>query len=124
MDAGTAIGITARDLSRLSSRDFKQYVAEFLKPKLKEKVNKISLVYPYALNCKIEEKIEDQHKVYRYTVFLNNMGTIAHVLDAENPDAIIRVTFKPSLKFLSKKRQLMIIYHKVKNIINVEEPKF
>lgn len=122
--ATNTIKLTSRELSNLPKTDFKKYVEEVLASKLTAKINKLSLRFPYALNCKFEEKVADQHKVYRYTVFINNAGTIAHILDANCEDALIRIRLNPSIKHLNKKRQMMVIYHRVKHIIDIDEPIF
>lgn len=111
--------MTAREIANLPLRDFTQYVDEFLKPKKSEKINKIAIKFPYALNCKFDEKLADRHRVYKYTVFINNAGTIAHVLTSDSDELIVRLKLSPSVKHLSIKRQKYIIWNKIKHIFDI-----
>lgn len=80
MQTQTFVGLNSRELANLSLNDFVLYAENVLRPKLTEKPNRISVRFPYALNCKFEEKLADRDRRCKYTVFVNNAGTIAHVL--------------------------------------------
>lgn len=111
------LNMTARELANLSKDEFKQYVYKYFQHKNDTKQSKLAIRFPYALNCPISEKEADCSKRCKYTVFLNNAGTIAHVLSSENDGMLIRLTFKPSIKHLSTKRQAVILYNRLKNIL-------
>lgn len=116
----TFIGINARELSNLSKEDFIKYTEIILKPTMKSRIRKLSIRFPYQLNCPHDDKLADRDKKYMYTLFINKLGTIGHLLSSESDDMLIRIRFKPSIRFLTNKRQLYIAWKKVSRLVDIE----
>lgn len=111
--------LSSKQLVKLSIKEFTRYATEVIKPHLKKRGVGLGFKFPYNLNCKLDEKIADCHPLYTWTAFINNAGNLCHIVNAEDPDMIIRIKFRYSIKHLSKLKKMIVIWVRVGNRIDI-----
>lgn len=112
--------LAVKKLIKMSIKEFVKYAEDVIQPHTKKRSSVgLGFKFPYNLNGKLAEKIADCHPVYKWTAFLNNAGNLCHVVNAEDPDMIIRVKFHYSIKHLSRMKQMISIWHRVGHQIDV-----
>ena len=114
--------ISMKDLMAMSIEEFTRYTEMVIQQTPKSNKTGISVRFPYALNCSIKDKIVDSNRDTKYTAFVNKTGLLCHIISPDDPDFLIRIRFRKSLKLLSKKKQLALIEARIKNKIKIEVP--
>lgn len=64
-------------------------------------LKRLTVKYPFDLRSSLNEKKEIAERNGNWTAFVNNRGTVAHVIHPEE-DWIIRLRFVPNLKNCSQ----------------------
>ena len=102
-------------LIEMSLEDFCKFVEdEIVKtPKVQ---NGISLEFPCDLRASIEEKMYRCSAYHKWTAFMNNAGTLCHVISAD-AEILVRIKFGYPVKHLSTNRMLENIKARIQNWI-------
>lgn len=107
---------TAKQLKEMQFDLFCKFVEETIETAPAPGRNGIALKFPVDLRDSLENKIKDCFPMSKWTAFLNNSGTLCHVVSPDS-EILIRVTFTYPIKHLAKNFQLEAIIGKVKNWI-------
>ena len=102
---------TLKQLQEMTIDQFKVFVEQNITKTTKK--NGIYLEFPYDLRASLEMKQKDCSVFHKWTAFLNNTGTLCHVVSAE-AEILIRVTFTYPIKHLSAQKQLEAITGKIR----------
>ena len=80
----------------------KRELAIFLEKELSKPPLRVglSVTFPYDLRASLEMKTKDCSAFHRWTAFLNNSGTLCHVI-SPNSGILIRLKFSYPIKHLS-----------------------
>lgn len=113
--------LTVKVLKAMTIAEFTQYAKEVIEPKFKNRSEGFGFRFPYALNCRMEEKMTDCSKQLRYTAFLNNSGRLCHIVSPDDSDFILRMRFHRSIKSYSEKKQRIAIWMKAHKWIDIGE---
>lgn len=74
--------------------------------------------FPTDLRSSMDEKISNASHKYMWTTYVNNAGTLAHVVCPES-DILVRLVFRYPVKHLSPKRMKEAVMIRVKRFIVV-----
>lgn len=100
-----------------SKREVAIYLEQSLSLPPKRAQTGISLTFPYDLRTSLDEKRYDASVFHLWTAFVNNTGTLCHVVSPES-GILIRLKFAYPLKCLSHEQMLghiiSRIYHYIK----------
>ena len=116
--------ISTKALMNMSIEDFTKYAEMVIQQIPKSNKTGISVKFPYTLNCSIKDKVIDCDRNTKYTAFINKTGLLCHVISPDDPDFLIRIRFRKSLKLLPKSKQLTLIEARVRDKIKIEVPMF
>lgn len=104
----------------MSNLEFLLFAKQVLAPSARPAPNRVglSLRFPYDLRASLEMKYQDANKSARWTAFMNNAGTLCHVVSPEG-EISIRVRFNYPVKHLSKQRMGELVLTRVGNYIKI-----
>lgn len=80
----------------------------------------IYVKFPCDLRMSLQQKQSDCHGLSRWTAFINNAGTLCHVV-AKETDIMIRITFQYPVKHLDKFKQRYLIFQQIKHWVNIDD---
>lgn len=111
--------LAVKKLIKMSTKEFAKYAADVIASHKPKRGVGLGWKFPYNLNCKLDEKLADCNKLFTWTAFINNAGNLVHCVNAEDPDMIIRVKFRYSIKHLSVKKKSIAIWYRVGHQIDI-----
>lgn len=106
-------------LKRMTLAQFTKYAEDVIQPSVNKRISGLALRFPYPLNTSSRNKQHDCSKVLAYTAFLNNSGTICHIVSADDPDFLFRIRFRSSIKHLSLKKQRIAVWMRAHHYVDV-----
>jgi hypothetical protein len=101
----------------MSKFEFLNFAKEVLKPKEPDAIGLV-IDFPYDLRRSLEMKTFDASQKARWTAFVNNAGTLAHVVCPE-ADILVRVKYGYPIKHLSSWQMTKAIMARVEDYIKV-----
>ena len=106
--------MNAKELSKLPFEQFVSYVEEVINEDAPNHKKGISLKFPFDLRSSMGMKVQECSPWTKWTAFLNNAGTLCHVISSD-AEILVRITFSYPIKHLSPGRQNEMITGKIKN---------
>lgn len=94
--------------------DFRKWAKTVIEESIKPLEHKLKLKFPYDLRASLDMKVFDADMHIRWTAFLNQAGTLCHVVNREY-EIIARVKFRYPINHMSR-------YNMVKTIMERVEP--
>lgn len=105
-----------KELAQMPFEEFLKFVEHTVTTEAPKNKQGISLTFPVDLRQSMKMKKEICSAWHKWTAFLNNAGTMCHVISPDG-DILARITFTYPIKHLSPAKQLEMIIGKVKNWI-------
>ena len=108
-----------KQVTLMSDKEFLEFAKEVLNPIVAAK-NPIGLVlsFPYDLRGSLEMKSFDSSPEARWTAFMNNAGTLCHVVCPE-AEILIRLKFYYPIKHLPNWQMLQTVKKRVEDYIKI-----
>jgi len=107
-----------QELEAMSLAQFTQYAKAVIVPHNCSRGTGIHVEFPYDLRTGADEKNMDCHPLYQWTAFMNNTGTLCHVICPE-AELLVRLKFTYPIKHLSREKMLMAITLRVNKWIKI-----
>lgn len=114
----TKTRLRVKNAADLPMPEFLEFAKEVLAPQLKEKPIGIMLKFPYSLRASLRMKQEDASPKARWTAFMNNAGTLCHVIHPE-AELLLRIQFKYPIKHLNSWQMLQAVEARAGDFIKI-----
>lgn len=103
-----------KELAELPFDEFVKFVDEQVSTPNEHNKKGISISFPYDLRESLEMKSKNCSIWHKWTAFLNNAGTLCHVIGAD-AEILVRLKFSYPIKHLSTTKQLEMIKGRLRN---------
>ena len=104
--------ISKKEVLAMDDKAFTKFVIKVVAPTKKKRKSGVYLQFPYDLRSSFDDKINEAAVGKRWTAFVNNAGTLAHVMCPE-ADILIRIKFEYPINMLPKDRMREVIMTRV-----------
>lgn len=91
---------------------FKEYLAGQLPADKLDVRHGLSVIFPYDLRGGMKGKLSECDTTKRWTAFVNNNGTLCHVI-GKGAEIIIRIKFKSRIDHLSVEKMFIVIMSRI-----------
>jgi len=97
-----------KNLSLLTDQEFERFTLEVTAPSRSPGKPGLYLNFPFDLRSSFDEKVNTAAAGTTWTAFVNNAGTLVHVLCPE-ADILVRLVFRYPLASLNSQRMKQVI---------------
>lgn len=110
--------MSRKDLLEMSDKDFAKFTVKTIVPSKKKRKKGVYLNFPFDLRSSFDDKINYAATGTSWTAFVNNAGTLAHVMCPE-ADILIRIKFNFPINALDPKRMKQVVMARISDWVTV-----
>lgn len=110
--------ISKKDVLEMSDKRFKKFTLAVIAPTKEKRKSGVYLQFPYDLRTSFDDKVQEAAMGHKWTAFVNNAGTLAHVMCPQS-DVLVRIKFGYPINMLPADRMKDVILTRIKDVVQI-----